>query len=48
MRSALVEMLHPAAELAPVEWRVAANPVPYEEAVAAMQDELLANDLIDE
>ena len=36
MRSALVEMLHPAAELAPVEWRVAANPVPYEEAVAAM------------
>ena len=36
MRSALVEMLHPAAELAPVEWRVAANPVPYEEAVTAM------------
>jgi lipoyl(octanoyl) transferase len=36
VRSALVEMLHPAAELAPVEWRVAANPVPYEEAVAAM------------
>ncbi len=36
MRSELVETLHPAAELAPVEWRVAANPVPYEEAVAAM------------
>jgi len=36
VRSELVETLHPAAALAPVEWRVAANPVPYEEAVAAM------------
>jgi lipoyl(octanoyl) transferase len=35
-RSELVEMLHPAAGFAPVEWRVAANPVPYEEAVATM------------
>jgi len=29
-------MHHPAAEFAPVEWRVAANPVAYEAAVAAM------------
>ena len=29
-------MLHPAAELAPVEWRMAANLVPYDEAVATM------------
>jgi lipoyl(octanoyl) transferase len=29
-------MPHPAAEFAPVEWRVAANPVAYEAAVAAM------------
>jgi lipoyl(octanoyl) transferase len=36
VRSEFVETLHPAAELAPVEWRVAANLVPYEEAVAAM------------
>ena len=36
MRSSLVEMLHPAAELAPVEWHVAANLVPYDEAVATM------------
>ena len=36
MRSSLVEMLHPAAELAPVEWRVAPNSAPYEEAVATM------------
>ena len=36
MRSNLVEMPHPAAELAPVDWRVATNLVPYEEAVAAM------------
>jgi lipoyl(octanoyl) transferase len=36
VRESLVEMLHPAAELAPVEWRVAPNLVPYEEAVATM------------
>ena len=36
MRGELVETLHPAAELAPVEWRMVANPVPYEEAVATM------------
>jgi lipoyl(octanoyl) transferase len=36
VRGELVEMLHPAAELAPAEWRIAANPVPYEEAVATM------------
>ena len=36
MRENLVEMLHPTAELAAVEWRMAANPVPYEEAVAVM------------
>jgi lipoyl(octanoyl) transferase len=36
VRSSLVEMLHPAAELAPVEWHVAANLVPYDEAVATM------------
>ncbi len=36
VRENRVEMLHPAAELAPVEWRVAANLVPYEEAVATM------------
>ena len=42
MRSNLVEMLHPAAELAPVDWRVAANLVPYEEAVAAMGERATA------
>ena len=31
-------MLHPAAELAPVEWRVAANLTPYEEALATMAE----------
>jgi lipoyl(octanoyl) transferase len=36
VRSNLVEMLHPTAELAPVEWRMAANLVPYEEAEATM------------
>ena len=36
MRDGLVEMLHPAGELALVEWRVAASLVPYEEAVATM------------
>ena len=36
MRSSLVEMLHPTAKLAPVEWRVAPNLVPYDEAVATM------------
>ena len=36
VRSSLVEMLHPAAELAPVEWRVTPNLVPYDEAVATM------------
>ena len=36
MRSNLVEMLHPAAELAPVEWRMAANLLPYEDAVTTM------------
>jgi len=36
VRSNLVEMLHPAAELAPVEWRMAANLLPYEDAVTTM------------
>jgi lipoyl(octanoyl) transferase len=31
-----LEVPHPAAELAPVAWRVAANLIPYEEAVGAM------------
>ena len=35
-------MLHPAAELAPVDWRVATNLVPYEEAVAAMGERAAA------
>ena len=35
-------MPHPAAELAPVDWRVAANLVPYEEAVAAMGERAAA------
>ena len=42
MRDGLVEMLHPAAELAPVDWRVATNLVPYEEAVAAMGERAAA------
>ena len=42
MRSNLVEMPHPAAELAPVDWRVATNLVPYEEAVAAMGERAAA------
>lgn len=42
MRGNLVETLHPAAELAPVEWRVAANLVPYEEAVATMAERAAA------
>jgi len=42
VRSELVEMLHPAAELAPVEWRMAANLVPYEEAVATMAERAAA------
>jgi len=41
-RGNLVEMLHPAVELAPVDWRVAANLVPYEEAVAAMGERAAA------
>jgi lipoyl(octanoyl) transferase len=36
VRDSLVEMLHPPGELAPVEWRVAANLTPYEEALATM------------
>jgi lipoyl(octanoyl) transferase len=36
VRSNLVQMLHPAAELAPVEWRMAANLLPYEDAVTTM------------
>jgi lipoyl(octanoyl) transferase len=35
-RDALAEMLHPATDSTPVEWRVAANLVPYAEAVATM------------
>jgi lipoyl(octanoyl) transferase len=42
VRGNLVEMPHPAAELAPVEWRVAANLVPYEEAVATMGERAAA------
>jgi lipoyl(octanoyl) transferase len=36
VRDGLVETLHPPGELAPVEWRLAANLVPYEEALATM------------
>jgi lipoyl(octanoyl) transferase len=35
-RTDVLELLHPAAELAPAEWRVAPNLVPYEEALATM------------
>jgi lipoyl(octanoyl) transferase len=42
VRENLVEMLHPAAELAPVEWRVAANLVPYGEAVTTMAERAAA------
>ena len=38
MRESLVERLHPAAEFTPAQWRVAANLVPYDEAVAAMTE----------
>jgi lipoyl(octanoyl) transferase len=36
VRGELVETLHPVAELAPVEWRMDANLVPYEKAVTTM------------
>jgi lipoyl(octanoyl) transferase len=36
VRGELVETLHPVAELAPVEWRMDANLVPYGEAVTTM------------
>jgi lipoyl(octanoyl) transferase len=42
VRESLAEMPHPAAESAPVEWRVAANPVTYEGAVAAMGERAAA------
>jgi len=42
VRKNLVEMPHPAAELAPVEWRVAANLTPYEAAVATMGERATA------
>jgi lipoyl(octanoyl) transferase len=37
-----LEVPHPAAELAPAEWRVALSRVPYEEAVAAMGERATA------
>ncbi len=36
VRSDLLELLHPATELAPVEWDVATTQVPYEQALATM------------
>jgi lipoyl(octanoyl) transferase len=40
--SELLEQPHPAPGLAPVEWRVAANPVPYEAALALMAERVAA------
>jgi lipoyl(octanoyl) transferase len=41
-RSERAERLHPAAELAPVEWRMSGHPVPYGEAVATMSERATA------